>query len=99
MVGKMEINPKKIIITPEISDQTDCGISIKIVLAFKSRVKSTMEIPKADVIIIGLRLRSPPMDPPTIIGRTGKIQGASTVRMPERNTTSKRNIMLARLFA
>mgnify|MGYP000497057108 CR=1 FL=1 len=88
-LGKRVINPKKTRIPPEKPFQKLCGISIKIVDAFKRRVKRTMETAREKVITKGLQGFLSATDPPRMIGRSGRTQGAKIVSIPATKETRR----------
>jgi hypothetical protein len=67
---------------------------IKIVVAFKRRVKIIRETASETAIIIGRRLSLvlPLTDPPIIIGSNGRTHGAKTVSMPAIKAPMSKNI-------
>jgi hypothetical protein len=75
--------PTMIISPPEKSVQNHGGTAIKIVSTFSARVKMKTEIPSEVVTVSALLiLRSPEIDPPTMIGKRGRTHGDKTVRTP-----------------
>jgi hypothetical protein len=84
---------------PEIHFHTYSGISIKRVLALRRSVKTITDIPRERMIVKAfflLNLVVPPSEsvPPTITGKSGRMQGASTVRTPAINEIRRSNILI-----
>ena len=80
---------------PEIHFQKSSGISINNVLALRRSVKSTMEIPSErtttkSLLLLGV---ASVMECPTITGRSGKIHGASIVKIPATNEVTSSNML------
>lgn len=94
-LGKRVTIPKIKIIPPEIYFQKSCGISMKRVLNFRSRVKRKTEIPKDSITVIILLLLGveSAIDLPTITGKRGKIHGAKIVNTPAMKEIIKRVII------
>lgn len=67
---------------PDKKDQTYCGTPIKLVETFRVRVKTKIELTKPKTINNGRSLFFPPTEPPIKTGKTGKTQGAKTVKNP-----------------
>ena len=98
-VGNTILNPTAMMVTPENIFQNVCGMSIKSVEAFKSRVNRMTENEREKMTTRALReIRLPcsGSDDPMTIGRRGRIQGASTVNIPA-STDMKKNIILVNL--
>jgi hypothetical protein len=74
-------------IPPETHDQTSGGILMKSVLTLRRSVKRITEMPSDSVTMNAFFL--PSSDPPTMTGKSGSTQGASTVRIPAKNEMTK----------
>jgi len=91
--GKSVIHHKNMSIAPEKIFQTSGETSIRSVETFKSKEKINTEKLSEAITRIGalIDLDSQTLVP-SIIGRSGRTHGESTVRIQEKKATSKRNI-------
>lgn len=86
--GKTVIIPSPIISPPEKLFQKLGGTSISSVEVLRSKVKTIIDSPSEVIMIIGVYLFFPSSsEAQKIIGRIGSTQGASTVKIPEKNAT------------
>ena len=90
--GNKVMSPKKIKIAPEIVVQKLGGIEISAVVALSSNVNSTTENASDPIRTSTGRRRLEPTLPPTIIGKIGSTQGASTVSTPAINEVKNSNM-------
>ena len=90
IVGKSVTRPKIISRPPENTCQKLCGTAIKSVDALRRSVKRKTDVP-SEVAITSARLTllSPDTEPPIITGKSGRVQGASTVSKPATKAMSK----------
>jgi len=63
-------------IAAEILVHTDCGISMRAVLALRATVNTVINTPVDRIIVSGLRQLELDREPPRITGNTGNTQGA-----------------------
>jgi len=70
------------------------GILMKAVDAFKRRVKATIATASEPVIMSGRYFPSASAVLPTMIGRSGSVHGASTVRTPARKEMRRKVITM-----
>jgi len=92
--GNREMSPKKMMIAPETNAQTSGGILMKAVDAFNSRVKTTIATAREPAIMSGRYLPSVSAVLPTMIGKSGSVHGARTVRTPARNERRRKVIAI-----
>jgi hypothetical protein len=81
--------------TPESTFQTTTGTPRRAVLALSKRVNNMMDMAKLATIIKGRYQLFCPLaaiDPPTIMGISGRMQGAITVSTPAKKETMSRVI-------
>jgi hypothetical protein len=89
-LGKTVLRPKIIIMEPDTKAQASGGIDIKNVLTLRSSVKIIIEKAKEKVTTrTFLLLGIPDTELPIITGSNGNVQGASTVKTPAINETTK----------
>ncbi len=92
--GKHIPKPTSITTTPEKVDQNDCGIEMKIVVAFKSSVKSITDSESDPMTTIALL--DIPFEPsslaPITTGKSGSMHGANTVNTPAKIEMMKKII-------
>src|SRR5687767_14740695 len=99
--GKMRLIPNNTIIAPETNDQTDDGTPNRSVVDLRSRVKIMTDRTRLRVMMSGcfnetlalLLSKSDP--PPTTTGNSGRMHGASMVRIPATNEKIVRSIKAA----
>ena len=76
---------------------TSCGILMNAVLTFNIKVKRMIETEREPITTNARRrftpLPLPSSEPPTTTGRSGSMQGASTVRIPAKNAMSSSDII------
>jgi hypothetical protein len=97
--GKRLMSPKSMMILPEMIDHTDCGILMNAVLAFKRSVKIIIETPRETAMMsaffkLGFSPVVPLTELPMMTGRSGSVQGASTVNTPATKETMRSIIKL-----
>lgn len=82
------------IIPPETFFQKLCGTSISSVVALRSKLNKIIEILSERIIMYGFHLFSLScIQAPSIIGKTGKIQGANIVSTPAKNESISKIIV------
>jgi hypothetical protein len=91
--GNIVIIHNQIISPPENIDQKLCGTVINKVLAFNSIENKIIEIARDAIIIYGHFLLLSSRLQAKIIGKSGKTQGASIVKIPARKEI-KSNIII-----
>ncbi len=88
--------PTRTMTAPEKVVQKACGTAIRSVVALRSKV-NTMTDKESEAITVRARLeipRTPSSDAPITTGRSGSMQGASTVNTPAKNDMAKKIILL-----
>src|SRR3989344_5737192 len=80
---------------PENHCHADCGILMSTELTFKRRVKRTTDMPSdSDMTKARRRFTPSVIEPPTMTGKSGRTQGASTVSTPAMNEIRRRTIFV-----
>jgi hypothetical protein len=79
------MSQRNIRITPERYFQKLCGISIKIVEAFKTTVNRIIDTASESITRYGYHFCFSPSEPARTTGRTGRTHGASMVKIPAKN--------------
>ena len=75
---------------PDISVQTKAGTVINTVEALRINVNRMIDPAKDATTIYGVKRLRPVADAPITTGNNGKMHGANTVSMPDRNDTRSR---------
>ena len=95
--GNNVTSPKIISRPPEIICQKLCGTFIKSVETLRRSVNKNTDAPsEAEITNARRTLLSPETEPPIMTGRSGKVQGASTVSKPATNAITKSAMDVAR---
>src|SRR3989344_707903 len=94
--GNIRVTPNPMMMSPESNFQNISGTPIKAVDALRRSVKTKSETPREPMMMNARFLLAPPpsTEPPTITGRMGRMQGASTVKMPAMNEMTSSTMII-----